>query len=235
MTQKKDISAKDGNVKEHIKTEAELIREYTGRSHEKLPPDFRGILLEEIKLLRLPVATPKYPFKPFRPLADESEYFQTGVGLGDYLFREVDYAIIRFLFGTYDLNKVSKSRLKGFLANKCNVPYSNLEKFSWPEIREFSLSGFETEYAIKRSTTDHSQEIAPKPLLSERQLEIWNSLAGKCLSAKELSKSLDLHDENIRKHIQAIRKKFGQEAIKNTRSRGYWRSDAPPSDMRDNI
>jgi biotin operon repressor len=69
-----------------------------------------------------------------------------------------------------------------------------------------------------------------KPLLSEMQLEIWKSLNGKCLSAKELGKSFDLSAENIRKHIQAIRNKFGQKAVENTRSRGYWRPDNPPSD-----
>ncbi len=67
-------------------------------------------------------------------------------------------------------------------------------------------------------------------LLSDRQLEIWELLKGQCLSAKELGKLCDLNAENIRKHIQAIRKKNGQKAIENTRSRGYWRPDAPPLD-----
>lgn len=67
-----------------------------------------------------------------------------------------------------------------------------------------------------------------KTLLSERQLEIWDLLKGQSLVAKEIGKELDLSDENIRKHIEKMRKKLGKDCIKTRRSRGYYRPDAPP-------
>jgi biotin operon repressor len=69
-----------------------------------------------------------------------------------------------------------------------------------------------------------------KTLLSERQREIWDLLEGQCLLAKELGNKLDLSDVNIRKHIQKIRKNWGEKCIKMRRGRGYWRPDAPPPD-----
>jgi DNA-binding CsgD family transcriptional regulator len=70
-------------------------------------------------------------------------------------------------------------------------------------------------------------------MLSDRQLEVWNILKGKCLGAKEIGNLMDLSPENIRKHIQAIRKKYGEKSVQNTRSQGYWRPDQPPSEFID--
>ncbi|MHC4167924.1 MAG: hypothetical protein ACYSWQ_13270 [Planctomycetota bacterium] len=127
------------------KSSVDLIRQYTGRNPARLPASFKRILVKEITLLRLPVSTPKYPFEPATLPAMDSEYVQTGIY--DYLFKDSDYAVIGFLFDVADPSKVSKSKLKDWLTNKCNVPHSELEKCSWPDIREFSFSGIEAEYA----------------------------------------------------------------------------------------
>ncbi len=149
MAQTKSRPVTDVKVKKRSKSIAELIKQYTGKDPARLPANFKKILAEEIKILPLPVSTPKYPFKSLRPPAVESEYIQTG--LSNYLFNDVDYAIVRFLFGINDPSKLNKSRLKAWLVNKCNVPHSELGKCSWPDIREFSLSGIEAEYATQQS------------------------------------------------------------------------------------
>lgn len=69
-----------------------------------------------------------------------------------------------------------------------------------------------------------------EPLLSDRQLEIWELLKDQSLTAKEIGRKLELSGESIRQYIKAIREKRGQKAIENTRNRGYWRPDAPPPD-----
>lgn len=156
MAQKKGRPITDIKGKKCSKSGAKLIKQYIGRTTAKLPNDFKKILLEEIKVLRLPRATPKYPFKLLHPPAKDAEYVQ--VGFGSHLFTVVDYAIIRFLFGTDDLNKVSKSRLKNLLVNTCNIQHSELEKCSWPDIREFLLSGIEVEYTTQLSRKAKSRQ-----------------------------------------------------------------------------
>lgn len=149
MAQTKSRPITDVKVMKRSKSRAELVKQYTGRDPARIPANFKKILAEEIKILRLPLSTPKYPFKSVRPPAVDSEYVQTG--LSDYLFKDVDYAIIKFLFGITDPSKLNKSRLKAWLVNKCNVLHSELGKCSWPDIREFSLSGIEAEYATQQS------------------------------------------------------------------------------------
>ena len=151
-----------------------------------------------------PILTPMYPFK------HKLEHFVEGCG--DYILREDAYMVLEKTIGI----PVNKSKLKVFLAKECNIP--DPTNYSFPDIIA-ALQLF-----IKLSTGENNE------LLSDRQLEVWDLLKGKALSAKELGKSLDLSAENIRKHIQAIRNKHGQKAIENTRSRGYWRPDDPPPD-----
>ena len=158
MAHTKSKLMSDVKAKKHTKSGAELILQITGRNHARLPAHFKKVLLEEFDLLPPPRPTPKYPFKSVRPWAEESEYVQTGVGLGDYLFTDVDYAIIRYMFGTDDLNNVSKSRLKDLLVTKCNIPYSELQKCSWLDIREFLLSVIEAEYATQQSRKAQSRK-----------------------------------------------------------------------------
>jgi len=128
-------------TKMKISSADKLIKQKTSREPARLPAKFKKILIEEIEVLRLPVSIQKYPFEPAIPPAIDSEYIRTGIG--DYLFRDLDYAVIRFLFDVADPSKVSKSKLKDWLINKCNVQHSKLEKCSWPDIREFSFSGIE--------------------------------------------------------------------------------------------
>ncbi|TKJ33062.1 MAG: hypothetical protein CEE38_21525 [Planctomycetes bacterium B3_Pla] len=149
MAQTKSRPITDVKMKKRSKYRAELMKQYAGRNPARLPTNFKKILAEEIKILHLPLSTPKYPFKSVRPPAVDSEYVQTG--LSDYLFNDVDYAIVRFLFCINDPSKLNKSRLKAWLVNKCNVQHSELGKCSWPDIRESSLFGIEAEYATQQS------------------------------------------------------------------------------------
>ena len=119
----------------------ELIRQHIGRDPTKLPTDFKKILAEEIGMLRLALSTPKHPFKPGPPWAVESEYVQTG--LFDYVFADLDYAIIRYVFDIDDPGKLKKSRLKDRLVNECGVPLAQLEGLSWQDISDFSWSAIE--------------------------------------------------------------------------------------------
>ncbi len=140
-----ESNQQSGNVRKLSASEDELIKQHTGRDPASLPVGFKKILTEEIKILRLPLSTSMYPFKPVRPPAVASEYIQTG--LGDYFLKDIDYAIIRFLFGITEAEKLKKSKLSDWLVNKCNVSHSELEKFPWSNFSEFSLSGIKAEYA----------------------------------------------------------------------------------------
>jgi len=162
MAQTKSKPISDVEPKRRILASAKQIKKSTGRDPAKLPPRFGRILREALAPLHVPIATPRYPFEPLRPPARESGYVQIGVGLGNYVFENVDYAIIRFLFDTTEPHKVSKSRLKAWLVSKCNVPHSELEKCSWPDIREFSLSGIEAEYAAERKRKAKRAQESPE-------------------------------------------------------------------------
>ena len=166
-------------------------------------------LTQETPLL-IPKFTPLFPFK------NKCEHFVEGCG--EYILRDDAYTIFKQTIGLL----ANKSKLKAFLAKECNI--SDPTNYSFPDIIA----------ALKLyiQNNDRNRLSAnTKDLLPERQLEIWNSLKEKCLSAKELGKLFGLSEENIRKHIQAIRKKRGEHAIENTRSRGYWRPDSPPADI----
>lgn len=159
----------------------------------------------------MPKFTPLFPFK------NKCEHFVEGCG--EYILPEDTYMVFEKTIGL----PANKSRLKAFLAKECNIP--DPTSYSFPDIIA-ALKLY-----IQNSNRKNRLSANTKDLLPERQLEIWDSLKGKCLSAKELGKLFGLSEENIRKHIQAIRKKRGQNAIENTRSRGYWRLDSPPPDI----
>jgi len=151
------------------------------------------------------------------PFRNNREHFD--IGLCDYIITEDVRMVLEKTVGL----PVNKSKLKAFLAKECNI--SEPTNYSFPDIIA-ALKLY-----IQNSNRKNRLSANTKDLLPERQLEIWDSLKGKCLSAKELGKLFGLSEENIRKHIQAIRKKRGQNAIENTRSRGYWRLDSPPPDI----
>lgn len=80
------------------------------------------------------------------------------------------------------------------------------------------------------------QEDSPLdvPMLTEAQLEVWSFLDGKALAAKELGKLVvggPLSEDAIRKRVQAIGRTGRTIAWK--RSRGYYRPDSPPPDLRE--
>jgi len=93
MGQTKNKPKSDGKSKKRILASTKQIRKSTGRDPAKLPPKFVKILREELVPLHLPVATSTYPFESVRPGAIESEYIQTGMHCGDYLFDNIDYAV----------------------------------------------------------------------------------------------------------------------------------------------
>jgi hypothetical protein len=164
MAQKKNSSAVGDRRKKPRPSNAQLIKERTGHDASGFPPELRRILVEEFGLLHSPVSTARRPLEVLRPPAVESEYLRTGIG--DYLFDDIDYAIIRFLFGVSDPAKVSKSRLKAWLTNKCNVPHSALKECSWPDISELSLYGIEAEYAAPKNRTHKTnrESVDKKPV-----------------------------------------------------------------------
>jgi DNA-binding CsgD family transcriptional regulator len=129
--------------------------------------------------------------------------------------------------------ELSDPQLELFLREYYHMGDSRIRTLTWANIFDACKSYVQNQKKkiSTQSNNNNSQKTTSKSLLSDRQLEVWDSLEGKCLSAKELSKAQDLSEENIRKHIQAIRKKRGQNAIENTRSRGYWRLDSPPPDI----
>jgi len=134
-----------GKATKHSKSTDDLIKQHIGRDPARLPPDFKKTLAEEIAMLRLPLSTSGHPFKPGPPWAVESEYVQTG--LFHYVFADLDYAIIRYVFDIDHPGKLKKSRLKDWLVNKCAVPLAQLEGLSWQDISDFSWSAIERDIA----------------------------------------------------------------------------------------
>jgi len=164
--------------------------------------------------LIVPTQTLRYPFK------NHCEHFIKGSG--DYLLQEEAIEILEKTVGL----PANKSSLKAFLAKECNIP--DPTNYSFPNI--IAALKLYLDRKIKDTKKKGNSNANNNELLAERQLEVWDLLKGNCLSAKELGKSMGLLAENVRKHIQAVRKKFGTNSIENTRSRGYWRPDAPPKD-----
>ncbi len=62
--------------------------------------------------------------------------------------------------------------------------------------------------------------------LPDAAKEVWDALAGKVLSAKQLARALRSNEDAIRKRI-AVLKRAGC-AVANRRGAGYYREDAPP-------
>ena len=73
-------------------------------------------------------------------------------------------------------------------------------------------------------------------LMTNGERRVWEALESRALSANELVKELNQKKnyitsiETIRQHIKTLRRK--SRDIPHTRGRGYWRTDAPPLDIR---
>lgn len=65
--------------------------------------------------------------------------------------------------------------------------------------------------------------LAPLP---DGARAVWEALAGKVLSAKQLAQQLDSNEHAVRKQITALNR-LGR-AVQNRRGAGYFRPDAPP-------
>ncbi|MCH8270794.1 MAG: hypothetical protein IH985_06240 [Planctomycetes bacterium] len=73
-----------------------------------------------------------------------------------------------------------------------------------------------------------------KPMLSEALLEVWEMLEGKALTARQLGdlvRGKPISEDTIRKRIAAIRRTGLTVVWKSTR--GYYRLDSPPPDLRE--
>ncbi len=67
------------------------------------------------------------------------------------------------------------------------------------------------------------------PLLTEGETDVWEALAGRAMTAKELRQKLDLPSEQaVKEHVKSIRAKG--RILKNQPGRGYFRPDAPPAE-----
>jgi hypothetical protein len=130
----KKTNEADAEMKTRSNSVDEFIRRHTSSDPHKLPADFKKILAEEINLLHLPAPTPEYPF------AVNTHYIQTGTGIGEYLFNDLDYAVLRFVFGVAEPGKLEKAALKDWMLNKCGVSLSELKELSRPDISRRFLS-----------------------------------------------------------------------------------------------
>lgn len=218
------------NVKKRNPSRAKLIKEHTGHDPSGFPPRFNAILANEIEILRPPLTTWMCPFALTHPSAVEDEYLQ--VGLCDYVFTDIDYAVITFLFGISDPSKLKKSRWKAWLVSKCDISASELEKSSWPDIRELSLYGIEAEYNARRSrrgTTIHNpagnQPVGP---VSITNCEEWpNDLVTFAVAEQECNVSrstleLAIKDGRLRSYRPAKCAKNSPHKVSRSQVASLW-------------
>lgn len=70
---------------------------------------------------------------------------------------------------------------------------------------------------------------AVKLVLTDGQKEIWDALANRVLSGKELARTLDRPEDSIRQQISELRKSGYK--VQNRLGRGYFRPDCPPKEL----
>lgn len=120
-------------------------------------------------------------------------------------------ATFRDEFGQFDAQELTT--LLRLEANRVNAEKTNR--------RDESANSARTE-------ATHSLGLAP--LMTHGQRRLWDALAGRCLSAKDLcaDNELDTSEDTVRQWVHQLRRS-GRD-IRHRRGCGYYRPDSPPPD-----
>jgi hypothetical protein len=141
---------------------------------------------------------------------------------------------IRNAIGSFERESTTnpiQSYLKHEKLGRTGVPWLNAKSHAEWFADAFRRLGPLIDGAIGSKPEKTSSDVDEHAIFTERELEVWNSLESRCISAKEIAKLIGggFTEGHVRRVVMEIREKRS-DSIRNVRGRGYFRPDAPPPD-----